>query len=132
MTARGCGPVGADNVPGMHGASRPGGGEELTRISNGLVSLHLRYYGKGPEEAKSYHVDDAVVCVLKGGFTTVERTLIDEGRDQVVRDMRTHFQGAMNDEFIAVVEQATGRKVGAYMSQIHFEPDLAVEIFLLD
>ena len=116
----------------MSDSSNPSGGEELVQISNGLVALHLRYYGKGPEEAKSYHVDDAVVCVLKGGFTTVERTLIEEGRDQVVRDMRTHFQGAMNDKFVSVVEDATGRKVNAYMSQINFDPDLAVEIFLLD
>ena len=115
----------------MSSASNPAGGEELAKISNGLVSLHMRFYGKGPEEAKSYHAGEAVVCVLKGGFTIVERTLIDEGREQVVRDMRKHFQGAMDDEFISVVEEATGQKVSAYMSQIHFDPDIAVEIFLL-
>ena len=101
------------------------------KISNGLVALHLRYYGKGPEEAKSYHLDDAVLCVLKGGFTTVERTLIEEGREDTVRDMRKHFQGAMDEEFTSVVREAMGREVTAYMSQINFDPDVAVEIFLL-
>ena len=115
----------------MERASHPPGGEALAQISNGLVALHLRYYGKGPEEAKSFHFDDTVVCVLRGGFTTVERTLIDEGREETVRDMRKHFQGAMDAEFSGVVTKALGRDVTAYLSQIHFDPDVAVEIFLL-
>jgi uncharacterized protein YbcI len=115
----------------MDGASNPHGGEVLAKISNALVALHMRYYGKGPEEAKTYAVDDTIVSVLRGGFTTVEHTLIGEGRDTTVRDMREHFQGAMKDEFVKVVEESTGRKVDAYMSQIHIDPDFAVEIFLL-
>ncbi len=31
-----------------------------------------------------------------------------------------------------MVEEATGREVIAYMSQIHEDPDLAVEIFVLE
>jgi uncharacterized protein YbcI len=50
----------------------------LAEISTGLVSLHRKYYGKGPTKAKSYLVNDSV-CMLRGGFTTVERTLIDDG-----------------------------------------------------
>jgi uncharacterized protein YbcI len=115
----------------MDGASNPHGGEALAKISNGLVALHMQYYGKGPEEAKSWAVDDTIVCVLRGGFTTVERTLIDSGRSATVREMRENFQGAMKDQFVQVVEEATDRKVNAYVSQIHIDPDFAVEIFLL-
>jgi uncharacterized protein YbcI len=110
----------------------PASGETLAQISTGLVQLHSRYYGKGPTKAKTHIVDDTVISILRGGFTTVERTLIDQGNVDAVYAMRRSFQMAMEDQFTAVVEEATGRKVSAYMSQIHQDPDLAIEIFVLE
>jgi uncharacterized protein YbcI len=62
----------------------------------------------------------------------VERTLIDEGNVEAVYQIRRSFQEAMEEQFTAVIEEAIGRKVIAYMSQIHQDPDLAVEIFVLE
>jgi uncharacterized protein YbcI len=107
-------------------------GEMLAQISTGLVQLHSRYYGKGPTKAKTHMVDDAVICILRGGFTTVERTLLDTGEVESVYQMRRSFQLAMEGDFRRIVEEATGRKVIAYMSSIHVEPDLAVELFVLE
>jgi uncharacterized protein YbcI len=107
-------------------------GETLAQISTGLVQLHSRYYGKGPTKAKTHLVDDTVISILRGGFTTVERTLIDQGDVDAVYAMRRSFQMAMEEQFTTVVEEATGRKVIAYMSQIHEDPDLAIEIFVLE
>jgi uncharacterized protein YbcI len=111
---------------------RPARGETLSQISTGLVQLHARYYGKGPTKAKTHLVDDTVVAILRGGFTTVERTLLETGEVESVYQMRRSFQQAMEEEFRAVVEEATGRKVIAYMSSIHVDPELAVEVFVLD
>jgi uncharacterized protein YbcI len=72
-----------------------------------------------------------VVCILRGGFTTVERTLLDTGDIESVYQMRRSFQQAMEIEFTRVVEEATDRQVIAYMSSIHADPDLAVELFVL-
>ena len=107
-------------------------GEVMARISTGLVQLHSRYYGKGPTKAKTYLVNDTVICILRGGFTTVERTLIDDGNVDAVYDIRRSFQKAMEQQFKTVVEGAMGRSVIAYMSQIHHDPDLAVELFVLE
>jgi uncharacterized protein YbcI len=107
-------------------------GETLAQISTGLVQLHSRYYGKGPTKAKTHQVNDTVVSILKGGFTRVERTLLDTGQIESVYQMRRSFQQVMEDEFRRVVEEATGRKVIAYMSSIHVDPDLAVEIFVME
>jgi uncharacterized protein YbcI len=104
----------------------------LAQISTGLVQLHSRYYGKGPTKAKTHQVNDTVVSILRGGFTTVERTLLDTGEVESVYQMRRSFQQAMEHEFRHVVEGATGRKVIAYMSSIHVDPDLAVELFVLE
>jgi uncharacterized protein YbcI len=104
----------------------------LAQISTALVQLHSRYYGKGPTKAKTHMVDDTVVCILRGGFTTVERTLIETGEIESVYQMRRSFQQAMEDEFRRVIEGATGRRMIAYMSSIHVDPDLAVELFVLE
>jgi uncharacterized protein YbcI len=77
-------------------------------------------------------VNDTVVAILRGGFTKVERTLVDNGQVESVYQMRRSFQQAMEDEFRSVVEEATGRKVIAYMSSIHVDPDLAIELFVLE
>ena len=84
--------------------ARPPGalGETLAEISIALVGLHKRFYGKGPVRAKTFLVDNTVLCLLEGGFTIVERTLIDIGRDQVVRDLRHNFQLAMQDQYTEV------------------------------
>src|SRR5256885_15696128 len=100
-------------------------GEMLASISTGLVQLHREYYGKGPTKAKTYMVNDTVLCMLKGGFTTVERTLIDEGDAQAVVDIRRSFQAAMEAQFVTGVETATHRKGIAYMSPIHTDPGIA-------
>jgi len=73
-----------------------------------------------------------VVSILRGGFTRVERTLLDTGKVESVYQMRRSFQQAMEDEFRRVVQEATGRTVVAYMSSINVDPDLAVELFLLE
>jgi hypothetical protein len=46
--------------------------------------------------------------------------------------MRRSFQAAMEEQFTKVIEEATDRKVIAYMSQIHEDPDIAVELFVLE
>ena len=112
--------------------SQPGLGVELAEVTKGMISLHRRFYGKGPTKAKTYAVNDTVICVLEGGFTTVERTLIAERRVDAVLQVRRSFQRAMERQFTEVVENTLGRKVIAYMSQIHADPDLAVELFVLE
>jgi len=72
------------------------------------------------------------LSVLEGGFTVVERTLIEVGRAPAVHDIRTSFQAAMREQFTKVVEAAIGRRVRAYMSQVHTDPDIAIELFLLE
>lgn len=107
-------------------------GAELAEITSGLVKLHHDFYGKGPTAAKSFAVDDAIICLLRGGLTTVEETLLADGRAEDVERVRRSFQQAMRDRFSEVVERAIDRKVIGYMSQVSADPQIAVEIFLLE
>jgi uncharacterized protein YbcI len=62
----------------------PGEARYLAGIGRGLAELHTEFYGKGPSKARTYMLNDTVVCILEGGFTTVERTLIDGGNSDAV------------------------------------------------
>lgn len=107
-------------------------GEALAAISNGLAQLHLRFYGRGPAKVKTHVVEDLIVCMLWNGFTTVEQTLLSRGENEAVEAFRRTFQDTMEEHFTEVVEEATGRRVRAYMSQVHVGPDIAVEMFMLE
>jgi len=108
-------------------------GEQLAAVTNGIVKLFREYYGRGPDKAKSYILDDhIVVCVLENTMTTVEQTLVKCGEDHMVRQVRLRFQEAMADEFKSVVEKAMGRGVAAYHSQLTMEPDMGFEFFVLE
>jgi uncharacterized protein YbcI len=113
-------------------AAPPGMGGRLAKISTEIVSLHKDFYGRGPTEAKTYAVNDTIVCLLKGGFTEIEKSLIADHKNSEVEDLRRSFQQTMGQQFTTVVEEALGRKVIGYLSQIHIDPDVAVEIFLLE
>jgi uncharacterized protein YbcI len=112
--------------------SRPAArGEVLTAISDGLVALLKEFYGRGPTRAKSYYEDDLVVCLLRGGFSRVEQTLLEGGRGASVIQQRMDFQDLMRERFQAVIEDATGRRVIGFMSGNQQDPDIMCEVFIL-
>jgi uncharacterized protein YbcI len=107
-------------------------GQLAAAISNAIVGIHSKHYGKGPTKAKTYIIDDTVVCMMQDVFTTVERTLIDNGKGELVREVRTTFQYTLRDEFIDAVHEIVGRRPRAFMSQIDCDADMALEFFLLE
>jgi uncharacterized protein YbcI len=106
-------------------------GDVLTAISDGMVALLKEFYGRGPTRAKSYYEDDLVVCLLRGGFTRVEQTLLAGGRGTSVIQQRMEFQELMRERFEAVIENATGRQVIGFMSGNQQTPDMMCEVFVL-
>jgi uncharacterized protein YbcI len=106
-------------------------GDVLTAISDGLVALLKEFYGRGPTRVKSYFEDDLVVCVLRGGFSRVEQTLLDGGRGAAVITQRMEFQDVMRKRFETVIQDATGRRVIGFMSGNQQEPDMMCEVFIL-
>ena len=106
-------------------------GDVLTAISDGMVGLLKEFYGRGPTRTKTYYQDDLVVCLLRGGFSRVERTLLEGGRGASVIQQRMEFQNLMRERFNAVIEAATGRRVIGFMSGNQQDPDIMCEVFIL-
>jgi uncharacterized protein YbcI len=107
-------------------------GQLLLAISNRIVSLQKKLYGKGPTKARTFYHDDVVLVVTRGGFSRVEETLQQAGRGAAVLAQRAEFQQVVEGEFVAAIEELTGRHVQAFMSANHQDPDMAAELFILD
>src|SRR5947209_4735469 len=109
------------------------GGRLLAQISTSIVAILREHYGRGPMKAKTYALDDIIVVVMRGsGFTALEETLMDSGQPGRVIAMREEFQSVMADRYKTTIEQLTGRRVVAFVSQAHVEPDITVEMFFVD
>ena len=104
----------------------------MTAISNRIVSILRTYYGRGPTKAKTYVMDDMIVCVMRNGFTAIEQTMMDSGDSADVVGMRQNFQRLMADKYREAIKELTGLNVVAFLSQAHLDPDLTLEIFFVD
>ena len=109
------------------------GGELLAAISTSIVGILREHYGRGPMKAKTYALDDIIIVVLRGsGFTPLEKTIMESGEPERVIAMREDFQRVMASRYSETIEKLTGRKVVAFLSQAHVEPDITMEIFFVD
>jgi len=107
-------------------------GRLAAAISNAIVGLHREYYGRGAKRTRTVMGADYVICFMEDIYTPVERTLIEAGRFPAVQETRSAFQDTMREKFSDAVEELTGRKVVGFLSQVHVDPDLSVETFILE
>ena len=107
------------------------GGSKLAAISNHVVRVVSDYTGRGPTKARSYLNENLVTVVLQDTLTKGERSLVGDDRDDLVLTMRKAYQCTMRGDLVAGIEEILGRKVTAFLSDNHIDPDLAVEVFLL-
>jgi uncharacterized protein YbcI len=108
------------------------GGELLSAISTRIVQILRESYGRGPMRAKTYVMDDLVVCVMRDGMIPIEQTMMESGEGARVVEMRREFQRMMGLKYREAIEELTGRKVLAFLSQAHVDPDITMEIFFVD
>ncbi|MET0683794.1 MAG: Na-translocating system protein MpsC family protein [Solirubrobacteraceae bacterium] len=105
----------------------------LLAVTESMVALHQRYHHREPVTAKTQLMGgDLLVCVMGGVYTEVEKTMIELQRHTIVAETRNAFQLAMQDKFISAVEQLSGRRVLAFMSDSNVGPDLEIELFVLE
>jgi uncharacterized protein YbcI len=111
--------------------SMPTTGALNAALANAVVKLTREYTGRGPTEARAALVGDVVTVVLRDTLTTADRTLVLSGRTDLVKEIRREFQSAMRRDLVTAVERLTFRRVVAFMSDQHIDPDVAIEVFVL-
>ena len=100
-------------------------------VSNAVVGLVRQCTGRGPTQARTSISRDLVSVVMADTLTKAERRLADDGKADLVLQIRHEFQKTMRDDLVAAVEAITEREVVAFMSDNHIDPDMAVESFVL-
>ena len=113
-------------MPSVDG--RTAGGALYSAISNAIVGIVHEYTGRGPTRARTSIRDDVVVVVLQETLLKAERSLIEDGKAELVVTMRRSFQQTMREDMSTAVAELTGREVIAFMSDSHLEPDYSVEV----
>lgn len=109
------------------------GGQLLVAISAEMVTIFRDFLGKGPERCKAYWAGtDMLVVLLAGGFSVAEKTLFAAGRGAAVQESRMALQETLSERMKGTIEELTGRRVVAFLSASHQEPDLSAELFLLE
>jgi uncharacterized protein YbcI len=110
----------------------PTNGSQGAAVSNAVVRLMSEYTGRGPTRAQTHFDRDLIAVVLRDTLTKGERSLVRDGLADMVLATRKAYQGTMREDLVAAVEEITGRTVSAFLSDNHIDPDLAVEMFVLE
>ena len=96
-----------------------------------MVGLLRDYTGRGPTKARTAIHDDLVTCVMQDTLTKGEQSLVERGEGETVLNTRRLYQALMREDATKGVEQILERRVTAFMSDNHIDPDLAVETWVL-
>jgi uncharacterized protein YbcI len=112
------------------GTHEPSTANALQAVSNAMVKLHKEQLGRGPTNARTYFAGpDTLVCTLEDSLLPAERTMVEMGEHQRVRESRMALQVASQDRFIQVVEELVSRKVRAFSSAIDPNAGVVFEVF---
>jgi uncharacterized protein YbcI len=106
-------------------------GPLLAEISNAVMRTTADYTGRGPTRSRTVMAGDWIFVTLSDTLTKGERRLAENGRADLVREARHAFQQVMRDDLVLEIERLTGRRVSAFLSDNHIDPDVAIEVFKL-
>jgi uncharacterized protein YbcI len=114
----------------MGGTQERSTGNVLQAVSNAMVRLHKEQLGRGPTNARTYFAGpDTLICTLEDSLLPAERTMVEMGEHQRVRESRMFLQVASQRQFIGAVEELVSRKVRAFASSIDPDAGVVWEVF---
>jgi uncharacterized protein YbcI len=108
------------------------GGDLNASVARAVVRAHRHETGRGPTKARAFYRGDIIVVVLEDLMTRAERRLVDRGESEAVLNMRRALQTSMRASLVTAMEALTGAKVRAFMSSNNLDPDIAVQVFVMD
>lgn len=116
----------------MSDPQTPRGGELNAAITREVIRVQNASLGRGPKKAFSFYNGNTVVTIMQDVMTRAEQRLAANGDGEAVLEMRRLYQRSMAEDLTDAVEAVTGRTVTAFLSDNHLDPDLAIEVFVLD
>jgi uncharacterized protein YbcI len=110
----------------------PRGGELNAALTRALVRRNAEFTGRGPSKARAFYSANVLVVILENAMTSAEHRLAAHGKGDLVLQLRREFQLTMRAELVELVEELSGCRVVAFLSDNSIDPDLACEVFVLD
>jgi uncharacterized protein YbcI len=102
-------------------------------LSESFIKLQRDLIGRGPQETKTYIVQDMVIVRFKGVLTVEERHLVDHEKGKIlVKQMRQVLREMYSRNFEEIVEQHTECKVLSSHSDISTKTGERIEVFVVD
>ena len=111
-------------------------GQIESEISEAIVKFEKEYMGRGPEETKTYIIDDMVLVRLSGVLTPAEKQLAktegDPHGQALIKQVRTKLIEKGRMLLDTIVQDITGRKVRSLHTDISTHTGERVIIFVMD
>ena len=111
-------------------------GQLEAEISEAIIKFEKEYMGRGPDETKTYIIDDMVMVRLRGVLTPAEKQLAktDEGTRgrALIKQVRIELLEKGRTLLETIIRDITGRKVTSLHTDISTVTGERVIIFTLD
>lgn len=101
-------------------------------ISREAVKILRDYTGRGPTRARTVINSELCAVTFSDTLTKGEARLVELGKGDHVLHTRREYQRAMQPELVGLIESTLGRKVIAFLSDNHLDPDIGIEAFVLE
>ncbi|MFH1707600.1 MAG: DUF2294 domain-containing protein [Planctomycetota bacterium] len=110
-------------------------GQLEAEISEAIIKFEREYMGRGPEETKTYIIDDMVLVRLRGVLTPAEKNLARmsgsaQGRT-LIKQVRTELLEMARPMLEAIIVDITGQKLRSIHTDISMITGERVIIFAL-
>jgi uncharacterized protein YbcI len=105
----------------------------LLTISNETVQLYKQAFGRGPTKVRTLFADpDTVVILLEDALTAGERTLLDVGAEEQLREFRQVIHEALDPALRSLMERTLGRGTRALIAGIDPSQATAAHVITLE
>jgi uncharacterized protein YbcI len=104
-------------------------------ISDAIVKFEKEYMGRGPEETKTYLLDDMVLVRLHGVLTPAEKQLAkteDVRGRALIKQARMELLENARELLAALVKDVTGKRVKSMHTDISTRTGERVIMFVLE
>jgi uncharacterized protein YbcI len=116
-----------------------GNNRSVTELESGITAavarecarIHTRLRGRGPWKTRVFYRPELLVVLMEDTLTIADKTLLADGKQELVEQIQSAFESAMEPDLVSAVERLTGAEVVAFMSGHHMSPDMAVEVYVL-
>ena len=111
-------------------------GQLEAEISKAVIRFEMEYMGRGPEETRTYLVEDMVLVRLRGVMTPADKQRAEADHDArgraLIKQMRMELLEKSRAPIEAIIEDITGRKVRSLHQDISTLAGEQIILFTLD